>query len=331
MNGDALKFFIYYFNGLAVVGFSAIRLASKTQETRKLWMIKFSDTDILKLDERFAHEGIPFHARPFRAAMEILGDQFSIGSGGNAQVHEIERAYTRLIPEVGFTWPGMGTGLAASVDRVKKVTIGVVFGSVNISVDQGLGFSNHQEWAAWCRHDPNIANRSAFAFADMHDLVYGIDRNVQPGNASTFWGLATEQLKLVAESLSQSGSVSSPVLQPICLTTELALKGTLLHLGITEKELRHPKLFGHDLVKLGQRVTQECSHRDDPLLLNALGRFPDYVGDRYRETPLTRLEVIALALDAQFVSASAVRRISGEDVALQMETSGPGPRDTFFS
>ena len=121
------------------------------------------------------------------------------------------------------------------------------------------------------------------------------------------------------------------MLQPICLTAELALKGTLLHLGVTEKELRHPKLFGHDLVKLGQRVTQECSHRDDPLLLNALGRFPDYVGDRYRETPLTRLEVIALALDAQFVSASAVRRISGEDVALQMETSGPGPRDTFFS
>lgn len=294
-------------------------------------MIKFTDNDILKLDERFAQEGIPFHARPFRAAMEILGEKFSIGTGGNAQVREIERAYARLVPEVEFTWPGMGTGLASSVDRVRKVTIGVVFGTVNITVDKGLGFTNYQEWAAWCRHDPDIANRSVFAFSDMHDLVYGIDRNAQQDNASTFWGLATEQLKLVAESLSQSGSVSSSVLQPICLTAELALKGTLLHLGMTERELRNPKLFGHDLAKLGHRMTQECSHRDDPLLLNALSRFPDYVGCRYRETQLTRLEVIALALDAQFVSASAVRRISGEDLAFQMETTGPGPRHNFFS
>lgn len=292
-------------------------------------MINFTDNDILKLDERLAQEDIPFHARPFRAAMEILGEEFVMGGVGNPQVGEIERAYARLIPEVEFTWPGMGTGLVASVDRVRKVTIGVVFGSMHITVDKGLGFSNHQEWASWCRGDQRIAEKSAFAFADMHDLVYGIDRNTQHGNARVFWGLAAEQLKLVAESLSQSGSISSPVLQPICLTAELAMKGTLLHLGVTEKDLKNPKLFGHGLANLGQKMAQESSHRDDPLLLSALSRFPDYIGDRYRETQLTRLEVIALALDAQFVSASAVRRISGEDLALQIETTGPGPRSNF--
>ncbi|MGK4923726.1 hypothetical protein ACSLUB_14460 [Bordetella hinzii] len=292
-------------------------------------MIEFTDNDILKLDERFAQEDIPFHARPFRAAMEILGDQFSIGVGGNPQMREIEQAYERLIPEVKFTWPGMGTGLAASVDRVRKVTIGVVFGTVNITVDKGLGFSGHQEWAAWCRGDRKIAERSAFAFADMHDLVYGINRGVQHKNASTFWGLAAEQLKLVAESLSQSGSIGSAVLQPICLTAELAMKGTLLHLGVPEKDLKNPKLFGHNLNKLGERMAKDSSHRDDALLLPALNKFPDYVGDRYKETQLTRLEIIALALDAQFVAASAVRRISGEDMASQMEAAA-GARGNFF-
>ncbi|WP_152552661.1 hypothetical protein [Pandoraea sp. E26] len=293
-------------------------------------MVEFTDSDILKLDERFAQEGIPFHARPFRAAMEILGKQFSIGFFGNPQVREIERAYARLIPEVEFTWPGMGTGLAASVDRVRKVTIGVAYGTQSISVDKGLGFLNHQEWATWCRNDRRIAERSAFAVADMHDLVYGIDRADQHTNARIFWGLAAEQLKLTAESLSQSGSIGSAILQPICLAAELAMKGTLLHLGVPEKDLKNPKLFGHDLVKLGQKMTQESSHRDDALLLPALSKFPDYVGDRYRETQLTRLDVITLALDAQFAAAAAVRRISGEDMANQIETAGPGPRSQFF-
>ncbi len=291
-------------------------------------MIKFTERDIFKLDERFAKEGVPFHARPLRAAIEILGEKFSMGVGGNPQVSEIERAYIQLLPEARFTWPGMGTGLTASVDRVKKVTIGVVYGTVNITVHEGLGFSDHQEWTTWCRGDREIAEKSIFAFADMFDLVYGIDRSTQKTSAFTFWGLAAEQLKLVSESLSQSGSISSAVLQPICLTAELALKGALLSLGIPENDLKSKK-FGHNLTKLGQRMVQEVSHRDDKLLLDALRKFPDYVADRYRETQLTRLEVVSLALDAQFVAASAVRRISGQDIALEFEATTP--RSNLFS
>ncbi|MCD9031177.1 hypothetical protein LDO32_05460 [Luteimonas sp. Y-2-2-4F] len=293
-------------------------------------MIKFTDNDIFRLDERFAQEDIPFHARPLRAAIELLGEQFSIGVGGNPQVREIEQAYERLIPEVKFTWPGMGTGLAASVDRVKKVTIGIAFGTVNLTVSKGLGFSNHQEWVTWCRGDRKITERSAFAFADMYDLVYGISQvAAQHKNTSTFWGLAAKQLKLVAESLSQSGSIGSAVLQPICLTAELAIKGTLLHLGVPERDLKNPKLFSHDLNKLGEKMSKDSSHRDDLLLLHALGKFPHYVDERYRETQRTRLEIISLALDAQFIAASAVRRISGVDMESQMEAA-IGPRGNLF-
>lgn len=294
-------------------------------------MIKFTDDDILRMDEYFAQEGIPFHARPFHAAKKILGTRFSMGFGQDPLFDEITHAYERLIPEVKFTWPGMGTGLIASVDRVRKVTIGVVFGTVNIQIYKGLGFSNEKEWFEWCRKDYKIAAKSAFAFADMHDLIYGINENTtKENNSSIFWGLAAEQLKLVTESLSQSGSISSSVLQPICLTAELSMKGTLLHLGISEKDLRNPKLFGHNLLKLGGKMTQEKSHRDDQLLLDMLTKFPNYVDDRYRETQLTRLEVISIALNAQFIAASAIRRISERDLASQIETSELGLRGNYF-
>lgn len=293
----------------------------------------FTDEDILRLDERYVIANIPFHARPLQAAQEILGEAFIMGVQGNSPVNEICRAYARLVPEVNYTWPGVGTGLVASLDRVKKVTVGVTFGTVQITVDQGLDFSDADEWQTWCRHNQRIAARSSYAFADMHDLVHGINsvESSQSSNTKVFWGLAAEQLRLCAESLSQSGAVSSPILQPICLTAELAMKGTLLHLGVTEADLKNPKLFGHDLIKLGQKITSLCGHRDDDLMLKAVGQFPNYVADRYRETSLSRLEIINLALDAQFIAASAVRRVSGEDLALQMEIYGPGSRSHFFS
>ncbi|MDC4329250.1 hypothetical protein NQ674_13135 [Acinetobacter baumannii] len=83
---------------------------------KNLNMTKFTDADILRLDEAFAKEGIPFHARPLNAAMEILGNNFSINLLNNPLVIEIKQAYERLIPEVKYTWPGMGTGLVAAVD-----------------------------------------------------------------------------------------------------------------------------------------------------------------------------------------------------------------------
>ena len=295
-------------------------------------MIKFTDDDILRIDEHFAQEGIPFHARPFHAAKKILGTKFSIGFGQDPLFDEIVHTYERLIPEVKFTWPGMGTGLVASLDRVKKVTVGIAFGTVNLKVYKGLGFSTETEWFDWCRKDYKIAANSAFAFADMHDLVYGINENItKENNSLIFWGLAAEQMKLVSESLSQSGSISSSVLQPICLTAELSMKGTLLHLGIPERDLRNPKLFGHNLFKLGEKMVQVESHKDDQLLLGMLNKFPNYVEDRYRETQLTRLEAISIALSAQFIAASAVRRVSGRDLSSQIENSEVGLRSNYFS
>lgn len=294
-------------------------------------MATFTDEDLIRLNEQYAHEDIPFHARPLRAAVDILGGQFSIGTLGNPAVQEITAAYARLFPEVNYTWPGMGTGIAASLDRVRKVKVGVGYGLVSLTPANAMGFESEQQWWDWCGRNIITAHRSAYAFADMFDLVYGID-DQRDSEDVTFWGLAADNIRFMTESLALSGAVSSAVLQPVCLAAELAMKGTLLRLGVTEAELRDPKKFGHNLEKLAQRMTQECSHRDDALLLRAISRFPNYVQSRYSETSLSRLDVIALALDAQFIAASSVRRIcTDRDIALEMETDSPGPRSNFFS
>lgn len=292
-------------------------------------MIKITDEDIFKIDEKLAKENVPFHARPIYAAMEILGQKFSIELFNNSTVEEIICIYSKLIPEVKYTWPGMGTGLAASIDQVRKVTIGVAYGNVTLSIHRALGFPNHEEYSKWCRNNRTIAAKSAFAFADMHDLVYGINNSQIEGDTPLFWGLSTEYIKTFSESLSLSGAVGSPILQQICLAVELALKGTLLHLGLTLTDVAK-KPFGHNLINLGQKMTQLRSHKDDELVLKALRRFPNLVNERYCETNLSRLEIISLALDAQFISASCVRRITGTDLTSQIEDSDFGSRNNYF-
>lgn len=68
----------------------------------------------------------------------------------------------------------MGTGLVASVDRVRSVVVSVAYGSCRLTAAKGLGFDSEEEWFAWCRRDAGIVARSLFAFADIYDLIYGI-------------------------------------------------------------------------------------------------------------------------------------------------------------
>jgi hypothetical protein len=37
-------------------------------------MALFTDEDILRLNQTYAQENVPFHARPLAAAFDILGD-----------------------------------------------------------------------------------------------------------------------------------------------------------------------------------------------------------------------------------------------------------------
>lgn len=111
-------------------------------------MKKWSLDTLRALDLKYAKEGVHMHQRPFRAATEILGSAFSMGVSGNPEVQKIMAAYEAMIPEVNSSWPGMGTGLAAVVDQVRKITMPVEFGQCTLQVWRTLGFADEKQWWA---------------------------------------------------------------------------------------------------------------------------------------------------------------------------------------
>lgn len=291
-------------------------------------MASWTHSDIYRLDLELAKKGVSQHARAHHVAMEILGPEYVIGVGGNPQVGEILADYARLFPNAKKTWPGMGTGLVASVDQVRKVTVPVVFGTCTVSIHGGLGFDSHPEFANWCRQDQDIALKAAFAFADIFDLTYGRDEVTGPSpDAIETWTLALSHLEMTTNGII-GGFDLAALTQPICMTVELSLKAALMHLGLAEKKL---KKLGHYNVASAKLLASLKQHRDDALIERLVAKLPPYVGSRYKRANLTRLEMIDLALASQFIASSTLRRLTGRDLAAMIENEeGPDARRHLF-
>ncbi|ENA1773690.1 hypothetical protein ABF237_002365 [Yersinia ruckeri] len=272
---------------------------------------------INKLDKKYARNGIPFHQRPLLAVIDILGISSVIDAIDHPKFNEIVNVYGEIIPETVKTWPGMGTGLAASIDRVRRFIVGVGHGCPSVDVDRGLGFDSNEAWFKWCRNDKKIAAESAFAFADAFDLIYGIDDLSHTANpyVIALLGQATSNLENIAHTLSNI-YISDSVIQPICMVVELALKGILIHLGLSEGEMKNLK---HDHSTLFEHLASRAGHRDDVLIKNIIKRLPDYVNSRYKRVELSRIQTVKLALGVQFIAASTLRRVTQRDLASQME------------
>lgn len=292
-------------------------------------MTEWNVKTLRELDKRYAQEGVHLHQRPFRAAMEILGPSFSMGVGGNPEVQHIMAAYATMVPEVDSSWPGMGIGLAAVNDQVRKIVAPVIMGGPQqLDPWRALGFDNQGEWWQWCREDEDDGARTSFAFADLLDFTYGVDDLDSEGAAATLWHMAGSNLADVANTLPSTFSVDS-VLQPICMTAELSVKAALVWTGADPDSFKGKD--GHNLTKLAGRLSAETPHRDDGLMIEVIERLPPYVQSRYQPAGLTRLHAVRLAIAVQFVAAATIRRFGDRDLAADMETGGwPAPRRPFF-
>jgi len=282
-----------------------------------------------RLDLKYAEEGIHIHQRPFRAATEILGPSFVIGAGENPEAKRIMDAYAAMMPEVDTNWPGAGIGFAASVDQVRKLIFPVVFGQVSLQHWQLAGFASAEEWWAWCRQNRAIAGNVALSAADLHDFTNGLSEieHAIP-TATTLWRMARSNIEDVANTLPTTFSHDS-VIQPICMVAELSMKASLVYDGVEPDSFRKGK-DGHNLSSIALRMAEARPHRDDARVQAIADALPPYVESRYKPAGLKRLQVVKLALGVQFIAASSLRRLTGADLALQMENDEwPGPRQSF--
>ena len=190
-------------------------------------------------------------------------------------------------------------------------------------------FSSANEWWNWCRQDPAVAAEVAFAAADLHDFIMGMNQLEQANpEAMTLWQMSRSNLEDAANTLPTTFSHDS-VIQPICMVAELSMKAALVWDGVAPDSFRGKN--GHNLVSLAQRMAMARPHRDDVLVQAVVTSLPPYVASRYKPAGLKRLQVVRLALGVQFVAASSLRRITTADLAIQMEAGDwPGPRSVFI-
>ena len=272
--------------------------------------------DLHRLDEEYAERGIRSHARPMRAALNLFGPNFQLGCGSDGEADAIIAAYGRLFPDGVSDWPGAGIGLAASVDRVRKLTVPVVLGQCRLEPWE-VGFGSVEEWWEWCRKRHDIAFAYSFAWADTVDIAYGLNElgeTSAPGQP--FWTLATSNLEDIVNALPASSSVDTLV-QPIHLVIELAIKGYLVANGASPNSFYGKE--GHKIQALANRVIKARPHRDDDLVRNVVDTMPRYTSSRYKPEGFMRLRVVQLALGSQFVAASCLRRLTSRDIGGDVE------------
>ncbi|UCQ12808.1 hypothetical protein [Edwardsiella tarda] len=291
-------------------------------------MIEWTIDDLRRLDKKYAQEGVYVHQRPLKAAIDILGTDFSFGFFSNPEVQSIVDAYTAMMPEVATSWPGAGIGLIASIDQVRKITFPILYGENKLEIWEIAGFSSDVEWWEWCRKERKIAAEVSFAIADIHDFTMGLNEiEDYASEALTLWNMSRSNLEDIANTLPNSFSHDS-VIQPICMVAELSCKAALVWSGISLDTLKGKN--GHNLTYLAHAMISQKPHRDDRLIKAVINSLPSYVASRYKPAGLNRLQVVRLALGVQFIAASTLRRITTSDLAIQMESEGfPGPRPAF--
>ena len=263
-----------------------------------------------KLDEKFANNGVSRHARPFRAAIEILGNRFVFGAGRNGEVDEITSKYRAINRVENFVPDHAFGGLAVSIDQVHRIFSPIVFGLASLRGHQLVGFKDDAQWMEWARGDLRVIRTSHLSACDIFETSRWLELLDVKSSSTPFWLNAASNLVSSSAVLSAGGSVDA-VLQTSHLTCELAIKAVLIEFGGTEAELTK---IGHKLNLAADKVASKKSSAEDALIKLAIRKFPNYTESRYAPSPFTRIETAKLAVASQFVLAAMVRKFLPPDL-----------------
>ncbi|ASV34909.1 hypothetical protein ACW9I8_06150 [Pseudomonas reactans] len=280
-------------------------------------MTKTIDKEFVRQrDDELITQGLKLHQRPFHVvvawmkANSISGDVFD-----KAMWDPLMAIYHTLYPAGDFSMPAMLKGSVALRDQMYPVLIAIGYGSVSVDLLDCIEIP-HDELEFIFQQYPEQGWRAFYGVADLWDFAYGVsDLEHGTGDAPQLLANARSSLAATARILAGDIDIDAAV-QTICLTAELALKGALAARGWTEAQYRK---LSHHLVKLADALIGEVSTAHDDRLRGAIAHFPDYVGTRYASHGMTRIELMVLAMRAQFVAAETLRRVSDRDLASKLE------------
>jgi hypothetical protein len=155
---------------------------------------------------------------------------------------------------------------------------------------------------------------------DLLDFVYGLDDlgKQDQFNSMTieWWYLAKQQLEAAAATALGSFAKYA-IVQNCCVSAELLLKGALLQEGVGQDLLSNAnKGYGHNLESIASKVCEIRGEIDSRLVLAVVSRMPSYVGSRYNDMGLTRVQLGHLLMNAQFLASEVLRCYSDRNFRL---------------
>ncbi|MVW86672.1 hypothetical protein EI969_12115 [Pseudomonas sp. PB101] len=271
---------------------------------------------VRQMDDTLMAQDVKLHARPFHVAIEWMRENNITGDVFDKNTFEpLMATYKRLYPSGDFSIPSLLIGGVAIRDVMYPARVHVGYGQVAINPIECIEIKR-EELELIFRHYPDQGWRAFYGVCDLWDFGYGVDDLIRRGSP------AADLLNNARSSVAATPRILSGVLdldaavQTACLTAELAMKAALIHLGCAEEEV---KRHSHHLNKLAEALIAIKPASSDERLRKACANFPNYVQSRYSSHGLTRLELMALAMRAQFVAADAIRRISERNLAGDVE------------
>lgn len=277
---------------------------------------------IIATDNALLAQDVKLHARPFHVVMAWMKAKGIAGDLFDERLWKpLMEVYHRLYPKGDFSMPALLVGGVAIRDQIYPARVHVGFGTCRVEPLKCIDIPR-EELELVFRHYPEQGWRAFYAVCDLWDFGYGVDDVLKLGTpAPDLFKNARSSLAATPRILSGDIDIDSAV-QTACLTAELSLKAVLAHLGKSEADL---KKLSHRLPQLAEALIATKPAATDDRLRTAASKFPDYVGTRYSAHGLTRLQLMDLAMRAQFVAADAVRRISDRNMGGDMEARSDCP------
>lgn len=277
---------------------------------------------ILANDADLLAQDLKLHQRPFHVVMRWMKVKGHSGDVFDKRIWEpLMESYRKLYPSGDFSIPPMLSGGIAIRDQMYPVRIPLGYGTVSIEPLKLIEIPQ-AELELVFRHFPDQGWRAFYGVCDALDFAYGVDDLVGGGTPKPdLFVNARSNVSATTRILAGDVDIDAAV-QSSCLSAELALKGVLAHLGLDEKAL---KGLSHSLPSLAAKLVELAPGPTDARLIAAVTKFPNYVGARYAAHGLTRVQLMELAMRAQYVAADAIRRVTERHMGVDMEARNDTP------
>ena len=268
---------------------------------------------ILAFEHKLASEGLDPKQRAFELPIQVLQhlgykEPIPIGGGGPEILGRVKNIHATMFKPKDTAMGAIHAGCYVVRGIVSTLWVPQFFGTVSIDPLKFNDLTEQQKF--WLVEDEGELGRYNSAFADVWDLAatFTPQSNYTSPKEDAVEYFRSSAFHLQAASASLASAYDSRgAIQSALLGTELALKAGLREKGVSESRL----------VRLGHRYDKICAELESfydgfksEAGVEALSILPDFISNRYKPDPPSRLVTGDIVMSAQFLAAEISRKVT---------------------